>query len=467
MPIGVGAWRTRAPNDPLPLGAALAIQPALLVLQTLLSVVVERAFPEVFAVGFLVADLAVMVALVRLARSERDRATSIGTAVLVGFVALSSLLSVVGQVSTSATLATAQGLVSSAAGPVSFVLALAVFAVIASIARAADAPFRLPATFVFAILTCVAIVAKVLHFTSGEGRTPMGAWLGLILELARAALPVALAVVTSRAITADAKTRAADGSPYRAAAIVEEPPVTLDVATLPAWRDALRGLRAIQIALFVRLGLGAAFALVFGVLVKSSAAERMPGAIAYVLPVASLVGAIVTMLGYLRARTIGTVGGARAGWLVSQTLWAFVVLLDVVTLMIGLNAALETTRGERLTVTLAFVAFPGAMTLLLELCAALWTARALRVAAEALRDPLLTRRAGVVLAVGLVAVGAFFASLGGSWRSLEIDSRDLGTSFVLALAAVALLLAGATLGLLGRLVGAVRETVARAIASAG
>lgn len=463
MSTGVAA---RAKNDPLLLGVALAIQPALLVLQTLLSVLAHSASPTAFALGFFAADVAVLIALVLLARSERDRSTAIGTGVLVAFIALSSLLTVVGQWSPK--LAAVQSLLSSAAGAVSFVFALAVFAVIASIARAAETPFRILATLGFAILTSFAIVMKVLHVTSDDGRSTTGAWFGLGLEVVRSALPIALALATSRLIRARTMKAAASGSPYRSAAIVEDPPppVELDAPLVPAWRDTLRGLRAIQLALFVRVGCGVLFVLVFGPLVKGSAAAAMPGAPALLIPTSSLVGAIVTMLGYLRARSIGSVGAAKAGWLVAQMLWAFVVLVDVVTVMFGLNVVLE-TKGEKLATTLAFVALPGAMTLLLELGAAMWTARALRHVGEGFREPFVARRAGTVLAVGLVAVGAFFATLGASWVGLDIDGHGLVAPFVLAMTVVSLVLVGSTLGLLGRLLGTVRETIARTIASAG
>lgn len=400
-------------------------------------------------VGFVLADVTVLVSLVTLARAEpRSRGFLAVGALLAAFAVLSGLLGLAASaLGSDARILHALGRATSGAEPVvSIATTLLATLALGALAHAHGSRATAQAnhmTIAVVVSVALSLGFKVVRLVGSGPRSLPTAWASWGIEVARPALVALLALSVARAIGRAAEVVAVPVGPYRAAgegapsAPTKEP---LDAATVASLGRVADGLSTYRSAFLIRGGAAVATTLLG--LVAATMRHNDSGAILMsAIPLASLATAVLLARGLFKLLALPRGVRARGVTFGAIVALGLAALVDAATLLAALAALFSASSyraardmSEAVMVGWPVVALAGGASLL-------FVASALRRVGEKLGDDRVVARArwvqGLAIGAGAAQIGALYAGLSLSAARYD-SSSDAGGLVVAALALASL-----------------------------
>ena len=436
--------------------AAFATNAALLVLQTVIFQLLpwdSSAFGKVsvtIRVGFCAADVALLVAFVKLVGDARFRGLGVMGALHASFAIVASCIGLAASAMGSD--AHALRSLDDALGGAEPFASLGA-ALLALLALGAASATRRPA-FAIAVWTSAAVSLgfRIARVASPGARSLSSAWLSWTNEVARPLVLLAFALLLLRALkTAPANAPIeAEKGPYRVAGVgaAREPmPDAPDATAAAQLRSAAGGATLYSAIILARLATAfvSTIIVVFTVLARNSSSSDGLIVLA-IVPLFGIVTAIAMVAALARLSALPRASGAR-GLLYAAIVAVSVVILADVSVLIEVATTKPASSFYGSTRSLSeMLVFEWPLTMFFWGVALLFVGTALGRVGEKLMAPAIVARArwvqGFVIASGAAQLGFLFANLGLLQSSRWDYSRSPAGGF--ACAGIALFAVGVT-----------------------
>jgi hypothetical protein len=412
--------------------AAFAATALLIVLQTLIFQLLpwdSRASAAVslgLRVGFLLADVAVVVSLVMLARAEPTARglPAIGAA-LAAFAVVSDLAGLAAKLFGSEARALREvTLATTGAEPIAS-MGAALLATLALGALADPHGWKAMARVrgvTIAVVPSV-VLSLVFRFSRLALTTPRSvpaAWASWLVEVFRPVLIALLALSLLRALARAAKVDVRPEGPYRAAAEGASPAVArepLDAAFIASLRTVARGLSSYRVIFMARIGAGVVTTLVM-LAVSTMVRSGGPAVALTLLPLASMLTGVLLALSLRKLLALPRGVGARGVAIGALLAIVVAVLLDTGALVLSVSAIASASwyRARRDVIDCVFATWP--VVALAGGVSILFVASATRRLGDRLQDARVVGRArwvqGIAIAAGATQIGTVLATLSAS-----------------------------------------------------